>query len=160
MWQSSARASDGYLDLGSGPRSRLQLDTRAYHGATELIGCGGQSLPLLHEEARLNVRLEELSPMEATVAAPYLADHPGAALLRFVRDDFGDWELRLGATAHPFRFYSSLLIEALETRLPTCGLDLVASVGLAAPQGGPVVELVTRFLLVRPTLRVTESPVT
>ena len=55
MWQSSARASDGYLDLGNGPRSRLQLDTRAYHGATELIGCGGQSLPLLHEEARLKI---------------------------------------------------------------------------------------------------------
>jgi hypothetical protein len=98
--------------------------------------------------------------MEATVVAPYLVDYPGAALLRFVRDDFGGWELRLGATAHPFRFYSSLLIEALEARLPTCGLDLVASVGLAAPQGGPVAELVTQFLLVRPTLRVTESPVT
>ena len=98
--------------------------------------------------------------MEATLVAPYLVDYPGAALLRFVRDDFGDWELRLGATVHPFRFYSSLLIEALEARQPTCGIELVASVGLAAPQGGPVVELITRFLLVRPALRVTESRVT
>jgi hypothetical protein len=145
-----ARASDGYLDLGTGPRTRLHLDARPRDGVTELIACGGQTRPLLHEEARISVRLDELTAQEATIVAPYLADHPGAALLRFVSDGFGGWELRTGATPHPFAFYSSLLLEALEAKREECGLWLVGSVGIAAPGGGPVVRHVTRFLIVRP----------
>jgi hypothetical protein len=144
------RSSDGHLEVGGAPRTRLSIDARPRQGTTEVIACGGQTLPLLHEEERISVRLDELPPQEATVLAPYLADHPGAGIIRFARDGFGDWELRPGPGPHPFRFYSSLLLRALESRDRTSGLAVVESVAIAGPASSPIADLTTLLFLVRP----------
>lgn len=145
-----ARSSDGALELDGSPGTRLSIDARPRGGSTEVIVCGGQTLALLHEEARISVRIDELPGAEAAILAPYLDDHPGAGIIRFVRDTFGDWELRTGAGPHPFRFYSSLLLRALESRRVGSGLVVVESVGVSRTGRSPIAEIATLLFLVRP----------
>lgn len=143
-----ALAPFGYLEIGPDPTTRLHLAGRRRAGRLELVASGGQSAILLHEEARISTRPGELDPAEAAVLAPYLADHPGAAIVRFVRDAFGDWELRTSKAEHPFRFYSGLLLAALEAPRSASGLRTVQVVGIPAPTTGPIAVIPTLFHLV------------
>jgi hypothetical protein len=143
----AARASDGSIEVGG---YRLSIDARERDGAIELLACGGPTLPLLHEEARISTPFAALPPREAQLLAPYLRDHEGAAIMRFIRDDFGAWELRSGPAPHPFRLYSSALLAALERRDERSGLWLVERIGVPDQIAAPIASFSVLLCLVRP----------